>query len=325
MKIGMVWDRPCSVGELPYGAHIGTQVLHHIVPDLRVMWWTGEDVNLRVGQWDAYIVNLFRGMRHVEQIRKVQPDAIIIALPDDYFDGTFNGRYTDDALLFIRQLQAADAIGYVSESNRQFYSAFGKSMVKIPIAMGTDNFFDAMRRMPKDDLLLTIDHSPRDPEYTIQNVATCAMIQQRTGVEVIYVNPGPETERYADALGLKATYYPKMGYEDFVRLAARARIGVDMYALHGYGRNELTLGGVGTPCLGGNLSHTTLFPTLDPWYVQDAADAACTLLTDARAWQVMRDRGLERAAEHSFERARLDMQQVMQFIEVELCHSRLLS
>lgn len=324
MIAGMVWDRPCAVGELPYGAHIGTQVLHHVVPELRVMWWTGEDVNLRVGQWDAYIVNLFRGMRHVTQIRQAQPEAFIVALPDDYFDGVFNGQYTADALEFIRQIQAADAIGYVSESNRQFYSVFGKPMIRIPIAMGTDNFFDAMRRIPKDDFLLTVDHSPRDPDYTIQNVATCAVIQKRTGVDVIYVNPGPETEGYADALGLKATFHPNMPYEHLVQLGARARLSVDLYALHGYGRHEVSMAGVGTPCVGGNMTHTTLFPTLDPWHVQDAADTACALLTDARAWQVLRERGFERAAEHSFQRARADMQQSLQRIE-ELCHSRVYS
>ena len=314
MKTCMVWNQPSHEGELPYGAHIGTQVLHSIVPGLGVLWWSGDRVAAGVGQWDAYIVNLFASMEHVTQIKARQPGAFVVALPDAYFDEVFAGQRTEHAHNFMQQLAAADAIGYVSESNRRFYAAWGKPMVKIPIAIGTDNYFDAMRRVPKEDYLLTCDHSPRTPDYTIQNVAACAMIQRELGVEVVYANVGPQTKVYAAQLGLEAAFYPNMVYEDYVRMAARARVGVDMYALHGFGRNALTLAACGTPCVSSRYTEIAA-AGLDAWDAEGAAAQAVALLTDKGAWAVARDEAIRRAQEYRFEAVREEMHEILQRVE----------
>lgn len=313
MKTCMVWDRPGHDGELPFGAHIGTQVLHSIVPELGMVWWPGDRVAAGVGEWDAYIVNLFEGMEHVTQIKAWQPGALVVALPDAYFDEVFTGAKPEAAKNFMRQLAAADVIGFVSESNAQFYAAWGKPMVRVPIAIGTDDFFDAMRRMPKDGYLLTVDHSPRAPDYTIQNVAACAMIQRETGIEVVYVNAGAMTRGYAEALGLRAEWRGKMEYEDYCRMAARARIGVDMHALHGFGRNELTLMACGTPCVSGN--QTQMGWGRDAWDAAGAAEAGVALLANGRHWEDVRRVGVGIAQKFGFEAARDDMQATMQKME----------
>lgn len=313
MKTTMVWNVPALTGPLLHGAHVGTQPLHQVVDGLDVMWWMGDRVAAGVGHYDCYIVNLFPDMEHVTQIRARQPDALIVALPDAYMDEVFLNRDPEKEQRYIQQLKAADVIGYVSDSNQQFYSVFGKPMVKIPIVIGTPNFFAAVRELPKEDYIITCDHSPRIVDYSIPNVAALAMIQKQTGLRVVYCNPAPHTPMYAAELGLKAEFQPYTVYENFVRLAAKARLGVDLYARHGYGRNELTLAYAGTPCIGSSYTQHP-GPKFDPWRYREAVFWAASLL--AEGTDNLREQGIQYAEQNNgFEAVREAWPCVMEAIE----------
>lgn len=277
MKIAMVWNIP-TPSELVYGGHIGTHSLHCVVGIDAVWWRNGEPVP-DLSQYDCLIIHLFADMQHVMQIRAAYPSKLLVALPDVAFDELFLNR--DPALEgnFMAQLKAADVIGYVSESNRQFYSAFDKPMVKIPMPIGTHEFFQAARLQPKEDFIISSDHSPRVVDYTIQNVAGLAMIQRKTGLKVLYCNPGKLTPLYAEQFGLKADFLPKLSYGDYVMLAARARLGVDLYARYGFGRNGLTLAYAGTLCLSSRMADAWYGDgCIDPWYAIQAGEMACEIL-----------------------------------------------
>lgn len=320
MKSVMVWNQPVHLGELPPGAHIGTTCLHSLM-GMDATWWMGDRPSASVGQYDCYIVHLFVDMRHVEQIRVKQPDALIVVLPDAYFGEVFTGCNPAQEQTFINQLKLADVIGYISESNRQFYSAWGKPMVAFPMPIGTPEFFAEVRELPKEDFIITCDHSPRVIEYTIQNVAALALIQKHTGMRVAYYNPGPNTELYARELGLKAEFHPPAVYENYVRRAARARLGVDMYALHGFGRNELTLAYAGTPCVGSEYTDFRAQEySINPWWVKDVALRAGEMLADSRGAQLTIEWGIECVEKyHSFDSVREKMQRLLQ--ELEAIHA----
>lgn len=279
MNISMVWTilPPGPIGYEPY---IGTHHLHEIVNCDYTFWPEGRGMP-NLSAYDVLIVNLFEDMTHVEAIKRAYPRAWVIALPDSYFDEVFLQRDRGSEARFIRQLKAADMIAYVSESNRQFYSAFNKPMVKIPMPIGTPTYFEDARKLPKQEYIITCDHSPRIVDYTIQNVMTVAQIQKATGLRVIYVNEGAFTPWYAEQFGLKAEFMGYVEFPAYVRMAAQARLGVDMYARHGFGRNELMYAYAGTPFVSGNYTHEGRNAQATPFSVDFARELAINLIEDS--------------------------------------------
>lgn len=317
VKIATVWPIPLHAGALVYGAHIGTSCLHNVYPMGLLHWPSDGEPPPEVRDYDVLIVNLFAAMRHVTQIKAVHPNALVIALPDGYFDDVFRQGNPHGAL-FLEQLQAADAIGYVSDSNRRFYAALtGKQMVYIPHPIGTDDYFANMRRQVKDDFILTLDHAEqagvRPLDYTAPNIAAVAALQRETGLHVVYVNAGEETRDYARRVGLRAEFHRYMVYHDFVQLAARARLGVDMYALHGFGRNEITLAYAGTPCVGSTTTSELPFRLkVSPWDGLGAARLASNLLRNDTLYTLARNENLAFVEAHySFDAVRRQMMDTM--------------
>jgi len=265
------------------------------------------------------IVNLFGGMRHVTQIKAQHPAARVIALPDVCFNDVFRLEHPA-GLLFLEQLQAADVIGYVSDSNRQFYGALvDKPLVYVPHAIGTDAYFETVRAFPKSDYLITLDHSEhtgqRPLDYTVPNIAAVAAIQRETGIPVVYVNAGADTRAYAARIGLKADFLKYVPYADYVALAARARLGVDMFALHGFGRNEITLAYAGTPCIGSTYTHGGLPELkLDPWQPLAAVPLARRVLAAYEDWRAAGIRHVEER--YCFDAARAQLADMIKQVTI---------
>ena len=298
MKTAFVWNIPTSTKPLEYGAYIGTHILAAMCHYDALVWEVGQDAPQTVKDYDCLIVSLFGDMQHVTQIKALHPECVVIALPDSYFDDLFVNYGVWD-MNFLSQLQVADMIGYVSESNRQFYGGFfpNKPFVRIPIAIGHDDYFAGIREMDKEDFIITCDHpsitGARNIDYTAQNVATVARIQRETGLRVVYVNTAPKTREYAKIAGLEATFAGYIDFETYARLAACAKIGVDMYALHGYGRNMVMYSYAGTPAIGSTYADFHLTKLVcDPWMTETAAKMAVDLIRDANWYEVARLSGI---------------------------------
>jgi len=281
MKSVFVWPYPMPTDELGYGAHIGTGSLAPLC-GIDTLWWgIDERPPTAIEDYDCVFVNLFADMPHITQLKTLYPNKTVIAIPDSYMDEVFLNRNLAEETNYLAQLQSADMIGTVSESNRQFYSVFAKPMLSIPMPIGTDEYFaDVRAREHKSHIMITQDHGARMVDCTIQNVAACALIQRETGLDCVYVNPSAHTRLYAEKLGLKAEFLEKTIYAEYVNLAARAKIGVDMYARHGYGRNLLTLAYAGTPAVGSRWNDFNLDgafcddkASIDPWKTLDVMEA----------------------------------------------------
>lgn len=290
MRAAMVWNHATTPKgqRLGFGAHIGTHVLHNLVEELDELHWPyGGQPDDRVRDYDVLIVNLFMHSTHIRQIKALHPRAYVIALPDSYMDEVFLGREMAWERNYLDELQAADALGYVSESNWQFYTALlDKPAFHIPIAIGMPAFFSQVRMQRKEDFILAVDHGARLVQMTMPNVAALRRIQQYSGLRVVYVNPSPQTKMYAEVAGLDVEWRGHMVYQDFVNLAGRARLGIDLYARHGMGRNEITLAYAGTPCIGSVQTEALADNTkVQPWYATDAALMGIELLTDRQRYQ----------------------------------------
>lgn len=334
MKTAFVWPLPPPTVDLANDVFVGTHYLSAIC-DLDYLHWKPGEVPDDITEYDCLIVSLFAGMDAVELIKILRPDIYVIALPDNAFEQIFTHASTND-MLFLQQLQAADAIGYVSESNRQFYGAMfpDKPMVKIPMPIGNSEFFADCRQLPKTDTIITCDHLILDKDgkpildtSCIQNVAACAAIQRATGFHVIYVNAAPKTEQYAAIAGLKATFTDYLNFATYSELAAKARLGVDMYTLHGFGRNTLMYAAVGTPAISskhtdfksGGLTYQS--PDVDPWMADYARSLSLILYDeyyiDAQAnYDSVRDSGITKVeCDHSFDACRKQLTAVLNEVE----------
>lgn len=317
MKTAMVWNIPASSDPLPYGAHIGTHSLASVC-EMDVLWWPSNfPPPPEVNDYDCLIVNLFEDMTHVEQIRQQHPRCYIVALPDAYFNSVFINTSVSD-MQFLTQLQAADCIGYISESNRQLYGALfpNKPTVKIPMPIGDREYFEDIRQQAKEDFIITCDHKSeageRPIDYSVQNVAACAAIQRATGLHVVYVNAATKTRQYAEFAGLRADFHGYLTFEDYAEVSARARLGVDMYALHGFGRNTLMYAYAGTPAVGSSYNAFNV-TALDPWLPMWAVEAARRLIENAGNYT---QTGIELVEhDHSFDACRRQMTDVLAQVE----------
>lgn len=284
MNAVMVWPHDVYCGPLYYGGHIGTACLHNLPGmQLDAMWWTNDNPPSAsmLAPYDTFFVNIFIGGKQVEHIRALRPDALIVLIPDVAMDEIFLNRDREEELSYLTQLELADVIGYVSESNRQLYTAFGKPQVKIPIPIGTDEFFAHVRNQAKEDFILVSDHGPRRVDCTLPNMAALRLIiNQHPELKIVYFNPSPMAGDYARAFGLDVIFVPKMDVMTLATAAGRARIGVDLYTRHGAGRHGMVMAYAGTPVVGSSWTGGYDSVKHDPWYVNNAAADAHRLLTD---------------------------------------------
>jgi hypothetical protein len=305
MKTALVWSYEVPHTPLALdGAHIGTGSLGPLC-DLPTLWWgTNENPPADITRYDCLLVNLFCDMRHVEQIREVHPTCLIVAIPDSYFDEVFLQRQPDEELQFMRQLQAADVIGVVSNSNATFYAAFNKPIIRIPMPIGTDAFFEGVRAQAKYDAILATDHGARQVTCTISNVLVLAQVQKETGYDVFYVDPSPMTRAYAEQIGLKMTCFERLVYAEYCGIAGQAKLGIDLYTRYGFGRNVLTLNYAGTPCVASAYNQFGRY-RVDPFNTSMALDMTRVILN---SYEAVRLTGIHDAFEqHGFKAVRKQM------------------
>ena len=324
MKAGIVWSArfPMSKGPLAEGAHIGTHLLHHLMPELDlVQWWSGDPPE-KLAQYDVLFVNLFADDQLIADIRRVHPAAFVVAIPDSYMDEVFLNRDWSLEDNYLKALAAADAIGVVSESNAQFYSVFGKPILRIPMPIGTPSFLEQCRLLPKEDYVIAVDHGNREVNATIQQVAALALIQRETGLPVKYVFPAAHTESYAAQFGLRADFLPYQPGHLLWWLVAKARLAVDLYARHGAGRHEIVCAAVGTPCIGSKTTGYQDGAKSDPWHSQAALQRSRWLLDPSThgltttIYQDHVERGLATVEQfHSFPAVTQIMHNVLQEME----------
>lgn len=276
----MVWPGRLNIGRGPLaeGAHIGTHLLHVLAPELELVQWFDCWPPADLAQYDVFFVNLFAGEMLIHDIRKVKPSAFVVAIPDSYMDETFLNRHWAQEEPFLQALSLADAIGVVSESNAQFYSVFGKPILRIPMPIGTPGFLEQCRLLSKEDYILATDHGDRTVNATIQQVAALALIQRETGLPVKYVYPAAFTKHYAEHFGLRAEFLTYQDGHAMWWLVAKARLAVDLYARHGAGRHEIVCAAVGTPCIGSSMTGFKYSAKVDPWHIQNALERARWLL-----------------------------------------------
>jgi hypothetical protein len=253
-----------------------------------------------IHDYDVLLVNLFSGMRHVEQIKSAGYEGTVVAIPDSCFNDMFRQNNPLGGI-FLKQLQTADVLGVVSESNRRFYGAMlDKPTIHIPHPIGTAAFFDAERQAERKARILITRHTDsghrRPLDYDLPTIATAGIIQRETGLPIVYISADESAKSYCDQLGLVVSYLPQMVYEDYVRISARSYIGVDMYAIHGVGRNEITWAYAGLPFVAGNYTDGVGGNRFDPWNVEGAARYGISLVTHRVLYERIQQTNLKTAA-----------------------------
>lgn len=209
-------------------------------------------------------VNLFwtADSIHISQIRAVNPDCYIVAMPDMVLDMVLtNPGWTN----VWEQMAQADMIGGRTHADCDVYGTLlNKPTCYFPSPIGPTEFFLPYRDLPKEDYLLTLDHA-FSPANTACNVAAVAAIQRETGIRVIYAAARDHTRHLADLAGLKAEWPGHVNWFEFVEMTAKARLCVDMYASHSYGRQQVLSAMVNTPCIGSNWCSDAPSVTVDPF------------------------------------------------------------
>ncbi len=275
---------------------------------------------LRWGEWgcpydlsayDLFLVNLFAtgDATHIEQIRAANPSAVIVAMPDPSLDIVLA---RPEWIFLLKQMQQADVIGGRTVHDYEVYRALlNKPAVVLPSPIGPTDFYLPYRSAPKDDYIVTQDH-PLTPAAEAHNVAALALIQQRTGLPVIYASAHNHTREYAEMAGLKAEWRGHINFFEFVALTARARLCVDVYARHSYHRQAVLCAMVGTPCVGSTWTSVTGHPKVDPFNPGAAEREALALLNDAAHYARVRHSGFQVVeAYYGFEASRERVAELM--------------
>lgn len=248
-----------------------------------VLAWENEPPDL--GRWDVFLVQMFNiGKHQVAQIRARRPGAFIVGLPDPPPEHVFDPGMTDRADSLLDELALCDVIGARCLDGRDtavYAALLDKPWLAMPGPLQTAAWFGALsEEFESEDLIVTCDHS-WNPQYTAGNVAAVARLQRETGWPVIYADATPQTQQMARAARMiDVTFYPKLPLADFAALAARARIGIDLYAAHSMGRNGIIFAAVGTPCITSRTTQSAGHPQVDPWRPDEAVEAALALIND---------------------------------------------
>jgi hypothetical protein len=271
----------------------------------RVKW--EQEPPPEVRNYKLFLVNLFPQSQHISHIRTLNPDAVIVAMPDPHLERSLR----DGNLTMLEEMKKADYIGGRTEADCQVYGhLLNKPSVWMPSPIDID-YFVPLRDTPKEDFILTVDHRA-EPNLTAQNVAAVAAVQRELGLKVVYCKPQGNTLAYARLAGLEADFRTKVPFSEFVHLIARAKFGIDMYAAHAQHRHGQAHAAIGTPLItsvwGNEFGH---FVVDSPFSLQ-AVDAAICLHTSAYAYEVHQHRGFTRIEQYGFEAAKSRIRDFME-------------
>lgn len=293
-RFAIVW----TAGELPYNfvepGYVGLMLAPSALPcDLLV--WKGENVPDLSG-YDALLVTVFGiGERHISQIRARYPHILIVAWPDPPVEHAFAPESWDPRYeTMLAEIAQADYIAAHTPDGGEmavYVALTGVPLVQLSTVVVTDTL-RALRDVPKADYLLTTGHF-WCPHYVAANVAACALVQQATGIPVVYVAETEQARDLARIAGLRADFRGRVSPKDFADLAARARVGIDLYPMHAVGRAGVLCAAVGTPCVGSNTNGGGSVFRVDPWRPDLAAAMALTLLDNPAVYASVRKAGIE--------------------------------
>lgn len=308
-RVAFVWgDTECDA-PLAQPPSISAALWAHALGCDLLRWKPGEMPD--ISKYDLFLVNVFhtKGSTHVQQIKKKRPEAVVVAMADPPIDMVLE---RPDWLPMWAELGAADIIGGRTWHDCAVYGTFfAKPAVWMPSPAGPLDYFLPFRDLPKEDYIITLDRW--GSHTTGQNVAALAAIQRETGLRVVYARPHPHTKVLAGLAGLEAEWRePNIPWLEMIEVTARARLCVDLYARHSYGRQGVLCALVGTPCVGSAWTNDAGQRTLSPFDPDLALDVALELLNDADLYAEYRQRGFVLVnRRYSFAEARLRVRDLL--------------
>lgn len=274
-SIAFVWGENESATDPAPPPTLSVSAWPYLFDKKWVRWDTSREHYIPAEIMDAAVVfvNLFHTADsiHIERIREMYPHCFIVAMPDPTLDLVLAHH---DWTNMYRQMSMADMIGGRTRHDCEVYGTLlNKPTVVLPSPVGPEDWFKQFRGLQKDDYLLTLDHRFA-PNNTLLNVAVVAAVQRKTGCRVIYAAEREQTKVYAAQAGLKCEFVGDVPFTEFATLTAKARLCVDMYASHSYGRQGVLCAEVGTFCIGSSWCSDVGQAVIDPFEVKAAADMA---------------------------------------------------
>lgn len=263
----------------------------------RVKW--EDEPPIEVRNYRLFLVNLFPQSHHITHIRAMNPEAVIIAMPDPHLERMLR----DGNITMLEEMQKADLIGGRTWSDCMVYTALlYKPSVWLPSPIDID-ILAHLRSTPKEDFVLTVDHRC-EPNLTAQNVAAVTAVQRELGLKVVYCKPQGNTLAYAKLAGLEADFRTKIPFREFVELIARAKFGIDMYAGHAQHRHGQAHAAIGTPLITSSWCNHIGHLNTSPFNMEFVINAARELVEDSKTYHSMRSHSFEVVKSFGFEASR---------------------
>jgi hypothetical protein len=284
------------------------EVLHTVLP-CDALHWRERD-NWDVDKYDVFLVFFFATQSHVLQwIRERRPDAKIIVGVDPGADVLLNppvwGR---DAQIAINQIrQYADLISTWDPTLRHgdFLSLITSvPAVELPIPLMPHKDLETMRARTRQKLIVGVLHK-QQPQQPAPTLATLAAIQRdRPDYEIVIFDDVPEARAMARNFRVKAEWLTDKGWPARYELIQRAKLVIDMYTIHHYGRVQAHAANVGTLSIGSTYTADVGHVRVDPWSGAGTREAL-NLLEDATRYYELVERGFRVISErHDPERTR---------------------
>jgi len=262
------------------------------------------------------IVNLFHttDSRHIEQIKAVNPTCYCIACPDACVDIVLT---RPDWMFMLHQMSMADAIGGRTHADCNVYGELlNKPTFYLPSPIGDTEFFLPYRDLPKEDYILTLDHSIDIDNNTANNVAAVAAIQRKTGCRVLYAAQRDWTSDYARIAGLKAEFLGHVAWPYFVAITAKAQMCVDIYTRHSYGRQQVLCAMVGTPVISSEWCNDAPGLHIDPFDPAQASVMAELLSSNSYYGNAVAEQ-YRMVEQFTFERSRQRVMDILEHVGVK--------
>lgn len=315
-EVALVWAESVNLNQPATTNSVGAGCWGGVTGQRWLRWTRGSMPDL--SRHKVAIVNIFHtsDSTHIWQIKSTYPGIKVIACPDPSLDWVL--AHPTEWRGMWDQMVLADYIGGRTAADERIYGQLlNKPTFYLPSPIGPDDYFAPFRELEKGDYLLTLDHSFA-PQNTLCNIAAVAAIQRRTGVRVIYAADRDWTPAYATLAGLHADFVGHVDFPDFVDLAARAKVCVDMYASHSYGRQQMLCAMVGTPIVGSALCKEAPGVKVDPFAPDHALNWVSEWLTTPNTYQFERDKNLRIVQQYfGFEASAKRLRSILDMIEAE--------
>lgn len=287
------------------------EVLPSILPGCAALHWNERD-SWELDAYDLFLVFYFATSHEVLRwIRERRPDAVIVAGVDPGADVLLNPpAWGRDAQIMVNQLRKyADAISTWDPTLRQggFLGMItGVKAVELPIPLMPHPEIENMRARPREKLIVGALHrqQPQQPAPTLALMAALQQVPALADYRFVVLDDVPQARAMARNFRLTAEFVTGNDWAVKYDLIQRARLVVDMYTIHHYGRIQAHAANVGTVSIGSIYTADVGHIRVDPWS-WDGLAAALWVLSDAKKEAELRQRGYEVIeARHSPERIR---------------------